>query len=115
MNSKLIILAVATAALASPAALAAGNGSATVVSWVRIAPGSDVSGQVLAALRPVGGAFGAPEAVSPDEHAASTAPGFTRTTDNRPLVLWTARPVGEGPGVPVASIKTFVRTAQRQP
>jgi len=94
---------------------AAGNGSATVVSWVRIAPGSDVSGQVFAALRPVGGAFGAPEAVSPDEHAASTAPGFTRTTDNRPLVLWTARPGGEGPGVPVGSIKTFVRTAQRQP
>ena len=30
MNSKLIILAIATAALASPAALAAGNGSATV-------------------------------------------------------------------------------------
>jgi hypothetical protein len=94
---------------------AAGNGGATVVSWVRIAAGSDVSGQVFAALRPVGGAFGAPEAVSPDEHAASTAPSFTRTPDNRPLVLWTARPGGEGPGVPLASIQTFVRTAQRQP
>jgi hypothetical protein len=94
---------------------AAGNGSATIVSWVRVAGSSDVSGQVFAALRPAGGAFGAPEAVSPDEHASSTAPGFTRTPDNRPLVLWTARPGGEGPGIPLAQIRTFVRVAQRQP
>jgi hypothetical protein len=94
---------------------AAGNGSATIVSWVRIDAGSDVSGQALAALRPVGGAFGAPEAASPDEHVSATAPGFTRTSDNRPFVLWASRPGGEGPGIPLASIQTFVRVAQRQP
>jgi hypothetical protein len=94
---------------------AAGNGSATIVSWVRIDPGSDVSGQVFAAVRPVGGAFGPPETVSPDEHASATAPAFTRTPDNRPLVLWASRPGGEGPGVPLAQIRTFVRVAQRTP
>ena len=73
------------------------------------------SGQVFAALRPVGGAFGAPEAASPDEHAGEHGAGLHPDADNRPLVLWTARPGGEGPGVPIASIKTFVRTAQRQP
>jgi hypothetical protein len=97
------------------AVAAAGNGSAVIVSWVRIDPASDGDGQVLAAVRPVGGAFGAPEAVSPSENASETAPGFTRTPDNRPLVLWAARPEGEGPGVPIGSIRTFVRVAQRQP
>jgi len=97
------------------AVAAAGNGSAVVVSWVQIDPASDGDGQVLAAVRTVGGAFGAPEAVSPSENASETAPGFTRTPDNRPFVLWAARPEGEGPGVPIGSIRTFVRFAQRIP
>jgi hypothetical protein len=97
------------------AVAAAGSGSATIVSWVRIDAPSDVSGQVLAAVRPAGGAFGAPEEVSPHEHASLTAPGFTRTPDARPFVLWASRPGGEGPGVPVGSIQTFVRVAQRAP
>jgi hypothetical protein len=97
------------------AVAAAGSGSATIVSWVRIDSPSDVSGQVLAAVRPVGGAFGAAEEVSPHEHASLTAPGFTRTPDGRPFVLWASRPGGEGPGVPLASIQTFVRVAQRVP
>jgi hypothetical protein len=97
------------------AVAAASNGSAAIVSWVRIAPGSDVSGQVLAAVRPVGGAFGAPETVSPDEHASETAPGFTAPPASHAFVLWAARPGGEGPGVPLAQIQTFVRFAQRTP
>jgi hypothetical protein len=97
------------------AVAAASNGSAAIVSWVRIAPGSDVSGQVLGAVRPVGGAFGAPETVSPDEHASETAPGFTAPPASHPFVLWAARPGGEGPGVPLAQIQTFVRFAQRTP
>ena len=97
------------------AVAAAGNGSATIVSWTAIDPGSDIDGQAVAAIRPVGGAFGAPEAASPHEHVALTAPGFTRTADAHPFVAWTARPGGEGPGVPLASIQTFVRVAQRVP
>jgi hypothetical protein len=90
----------------------AGNGSATVVSWVRLAPVSDVSGQVLAAVRPVNGAFGAVEPVAPADNASSTAATFA---GDRPLVLWAARPAGEGPGIPVSQIQTVVRAAVRTP
>jgi hypothetical protein len=97
------------------AVAAAGNGSATIVSWTAIDAPSDIDGHAVAAIRPVGGAFGAPEVVSPSENVALTAPGFTRTADGHPFVAWTSRPGGEGPGVPIASIQTFVRVAQRQP
>jgi hypothetical protein len=94
---------------------AASNGSTAIVSWVRIDAASDGDGQVLAALRPAGGAFTAPEAVSPSENASATAPGFTAAPASRPFVLWASRPGGEGPGVPIGQIRTFVRFAQRTP
>jgi hypothetical protein len=94
---------------------AAAQGGVALVSWIRIDPISDGDGQVLAALRVPFGAFGAPEEVSPHENAAATAPAFTGAPAARPLVLWSARPAGEGPGVPLAQIRTFVRVAQRQP
>jgi hypothetical protein len=97
------------------AVAAASNGSTAIVSWVRIDPASDGDGQVMAALRPAFGAFGAPEAVSPSENASATAPGFTAPPASRPFVLWASRPGGEGPGVPLAQIRTFVRFAQRTP
>ena len=79
------------------AVAAASNGSTAIVSWVRIDPASDGDGQVMAALRPALGAFGAPEAVSPSENASATAPGFTAAPAARPFVLWASRPGGEGP------------------
>jgi hypothetical protein len=97
------------------AVAAASDGSAAIVSWVRIDAPSDVDGQVLAAVRPVFGAFTAPEEVSPHENASETAPGFTAPPASRPFVLWAARPGGEGPGVPLAQIRTFARFAQRTP
>jgi hypothetical protein len=97
------------------AVAAASNGTTAIVSWVRIDATSDGDGQVLASLRPVFGAFTAPEEVSPHENASETAPGFTPPPANRPFVAWASRPGGEGPGVPLAQIKTFVRVAQRTP
>src|SRR4051794_19595687 len=97
------------------AVAAASDGSQAIVSWVRIDATSDGDGQVLAAVRPAFGAFGAPEEVSPHENASLTAPGFTRSAGNQPFVVWASRPGGEGPGVPIASIRTFVRVARRQP
>jgi hypothetical protein len=97
------------------AVAAASNGSTAIVSWVRIDPASDGDGQVMAALRPAFGAFGAPEAVSPSENASATAPGFTAAPAANPFVLWASRPGGEGPGVPIAQIRTFVRFSQRTP
>jgi hypothetical protein len=107
-------------ALSAPAeaatALAGASSAGTaIVSWVRLAPTSDTSGQVLAAVRPAGGAFAPAEVVSPPENAFVTAPGFTRAADGHPFVAWASRPGGEGPGVPLAQIQTFVRVAQRQP
>jgi hypothetical protein len=97
------------------AVAAASNGSTAIVSWVRIDPASDGGGQVIAALRPAFGAFGAPEAVSPSENASATAPDFTAGPASRPFVLWASRPGGEGPGVPIGQIRTFVRFAERTP
>jgi hypothetical protein len=95
---------------------AAANGADAVVSWVRLAPTSDSSGQVFASVRLGATAgFGPAEAVSPPENASATAPGFVPVAGGRPFVAWTSRPGGEGPGIPLAQIQTFVRFAQRQP
>jgi hypothetical protein len=94
----------------------AAEGGVALISWIRIDASSDEDGQVLAALRPAFGAFGAPEEVSPHENASETAPGFLGPpAARRPFVAWASRPGGEGPGVPLAQIQTFVRFAQRQP
>jgi len=94
----------------------AAEGGVALISWIRIDAASDGDGQVLAALRPPFGAFGAPEEVSPHENASETAPGFLGApAARRPFVAWASRPGGEGPGVPIAQIRTFVRFAQRQP
>jgi hypothetical protein len=97
------------------AVAAASSGDAAIVSWVRIDPFSDGDGQVLAAVRPAFGAFTAPEEVSPHENASETAPGFTAPPAGRPFVAWASRPGGEGPGVPIDQIRTFVRVARRAP
>jgi hypothetical protein len=97
------------------AVAAASDGAATIVSWVSIDATSDGDGQALAAVRPAFGSFTAPEEVSPHENASLTAPGFTRSPGNEPFVAWASRPGGEGPGVPIGSIRTFVRVARRVP
>jgi hypothetical protein len=107
-------------ALSAPGEAAVGLAGASsagtvILSWVRLAPTSDTSGQVLAAVRPAGGAFASSEVVSPPENATLTAPGFTRTADNHPFVAWASRPGGSGPSIPLAQVQTFVRVAQRQP
>jgi hypothetical protein len=107
-------------ALSAPGEAAAGlgaasNGDEAIASWVRLAPTSDSSGQVLAAVRLSGAGFAPAEVVSPAENALLTAPGFVPTTPGHPFVAWAARPGGEGPGVPIAQIQTLVRFSRRQP
>jgi hypothetical protein len=106
--------------LSAPGEAASGLGAGStaagaVLSWVRLAPTSDTSGQVLAAVRPSAGTFAPAEVVSPAENASLTAPGFTRAPDEHPFVAWASRPGGDGPGIPLAQVQTFVRVAQRQP
>jgi hypothetical protein len=95
----------------------ASNGSGAILSWVRLAPGSDTSGQVFASVRVGTGGFGPAEPVSPAENASLTAPGIAPAgpPGGTPFVAWASRPGGEGPGVPLAQIKTFVRVSERGP
>ena len=100
---------------AAVAVNAAGSGGNVIVSWVRPTAGSDTSGQVMAALRLAGAGFTPAEVVSPVENASLTAPGFSGSPGSVPFVAWASRPGGEGPGVPIGQIRTFVRVAQRTP
>jgi hypothetical protein len=85
------------------------DGSITV-AWVQPLAGQSSDGIVRAATRPPdGGAFGPVEDVSPPEaaHEVRLVSG--------PTALWTARPEGTGPSVPIGQIRTVVRAATRTP
>lgn len=85
------------------------DGSLTV-AWIQPLTGQDSDGVVRAATLPPGGtAFGAEESASPPEaaHMVRLLPG--------PSAVWTARPEGTGPSIPIAQIHSLVRTATRTP
>jgi hypothetical protein len=86
------------------------------VAWIQPLPGQDGDGQALAATLPAGAtAFGPIEEVSPPEAAHEVRllqpPGVL----GAPVALWTARPEGTGPSIPIGQVRTVVRAAQRQP
>jgi len=86
----------------------------TFATWVVPRSGGDSDGQGMGALLAMrAAAFFAPEAITPSENVHEIAPGFDRDT-GRPIAVWSARPQGTGPSVPVSSIRTVVRTARRQ-
>jgi hypothetical protein len=81
------------------------------VAWIQPIAGQDGDGQARAAvLAPGATAFGPAEAVSPPE-----AVHEVRLAGDGPLAAWTARPDGTGPGIPLARIRTVVRSAVRVP
>jgi hypothetical protein len=87
------------------------------VAWIQPIAGQDSDGQVRAATLPIAdpsAAFGPVEEVSPAEaaHEVSLAPD---PRAGQPVALWTARPGGTGPGIPLAQIQTVVRSAVRMP
>jgi hypothetical protein len=87
-----------------------GDGSLTV-AWVQPLSGQDSDGVIRAATLPgtQAVAFGPVEDVSPPEaaHEVRLIAGST--------ALWTARPEGTGPSIPLAQIRTVVRAATRAP
>jgi hypothetical protein len=86
------------------------------VAWIQPLPGQDSDGQALGATLPSGSTtFGPIEEVSPPEAAHEVRLLQPPGALGRPVALWTARPGGTGPAIPIAQIKTFVRSAQRQP
>ena len=79
------------------------------VAWVQPVGGQDGDGQAHAAvLAPGATAFGPVEDVSPAE-----AVHEVRLVGDEPVAVWSARPDGTGPGVPIAQIRSVVRSATR--
>jgi hypothetical protein len=88
---------------------------ALIVAWVQPLPGQDGDGIArAAALSPGATAFGPVEDVSPPE-AVHEVRLVADGRAGQPVAVWTARPFGTGPSIPIAQIKTFVRSAIRQP
>jgi hypothetical protein len=77
------------------------------VAWIQPLAGQDSDGVARAASL-TGNAFGPVEDVSPPEavHEVRLAAD---------VAVWTARPEGTGPSIPIAQIRTVVRTAIRAP
>ncbi|HWI70464.1 MAG TPA: hypothetical protein VNT55_00815, partial [Baekduia sp.] len=77
------------------------------VAWVVPLPGQDSDGVARAASL-IGDAFGPVQDVSPPE-----AVHEVRLAGD--VAVWTARPEGTGPSIPIGQIRTVVRSAQRTP
>jgi hypothetical protein len=84
-----------------------------VVAWVQPLPGGDGDGAIQAAEAVGGAPFGPVDDVSPAENAHEVR--LIRSSAARTVAVWTARPEGTGPGVPLAQIHSVVRTATRVP
>jgi hypothetical protein len=83
-----------------------------MVVWSRLDAVGEVGDQVRAALRPPGGAFGPPEDVSDLDRARIPALAFD-LTGRRWTTVWSQRIGPDQPGVPLAQITTFARSATR--
>jgi hypothetical protein len=87
------------------------------VAWVQPVDGQDGDGIARAASLDPGlpaPAFGAVEDVSPAEAVHEVALGADPRA-GQPVAVWTARPGGTGPAVPIAPIRSVVRSAARLP
>jgi len=83
-----------------------------LATMVQPTPAGNGDGIGLAALLAPGApSFGPVEAVTPAENVHELAPGADR--DGTPLAVWSARPEGTGPGIPIESIRSVVRSATR--
>jgi hypothetical protein len=99
------------------AALAFSPAGGITVAWVQPVDGQDGDGVARAAtLDPAvaAPAFGPVEAISPVEAVHEVALG-TDERGGRTVAVWTARPGGTGPAVPIAQIHTVVRSAVHIP
>lgn len=83
-----------------------------LATMVQPLPDGNSDGIGLAALLAPGApGFGPVEAVTPAENVHEVAPAADR--DGTLLAVWSARPEGTGPGIPIANIRSVVRTATR--
>lgn len=81
------------------------DGRATVV-W------STEDGRVSTTHRRAGAGFGPAESVAAPESARQPSVAYDPAS-GAPTVVWSARPGGDGPGVPLSRIQTFARASTR--
>jgi hypothetical protein len=92
--------------------VAPNNGGGIVAGWVIPNPSGDGGGIGYAAAQTPGSSgFGPREQVTPNEATFDMRLVATR---GGLRAFWTSRPGGTGPSVPVADVKTLVRTAVRE-
>jgi hypothetical protein len=87
------------------------------VAWVQPLAGQDSDGIARAASLDPGIAnagFGPVEDVSPAEAVHEVGLGADGRA-GQPVAVWTARPEGTGPSIPIAQVRTYVRSATRHP
>lgn len=94
--------------------VATGGRYETLVVWTRLDAVQEIGVQVFGAVRREGApGFLAPEAVSPpDERARVPAAAYDPST-GLPSIVWSARNGPDGPGVPIAQVRTYLRAATR--
>ena len=83
------------------------------VAWIQPVAGQDSDGVARAASL-ANGAFGPVEDVSPAEAAHEVRLAVDGRA-GQPVAVWTARPGGTGPSIPIGQIRTVVRSATRTP
>jgi hypothetical protein len=83
------------------------------VAWVVPLPGGDSDGIARAASL-TNGAFGPVEDVTPAENVHEVRLAADPRA-GQPVAVWSARPDGTGPGVPIASLRSLVRSSVRVP
>jgi hypothetical protein len=87
------------------------------IAWVQPVAGQDGDGIARAATLDPGvaaPAFGPVEDISAAEAVHEVALGVDERA-GQPVAVWIARPEGTGPAVPIAQIRTVVRSAVRLP
>jgi hypothetical protein len=89
------------------------RGDALVV-WSRLDAVGEVGTSVMAGYVPAAGSYGGEEQVSLGDRARKPAVEFD-PVNGLPTVVWSQREGPDGPGVPLANVKTFLRASTRSP
>jgi hypothetical protein len=85
-----------------------------IVVWSRLDAVGEVGTVVLAGYLAPGGGYGGEEQVSRGDRARKPAVAFDLSTGH-PTVVWSQREGPDGPGVPLANVRTFLRASTRSP
>ena len=101
-------------AVVSDLAVGGAPGEALVV-WARLDAAGELGDRVLAGYRPPDGGYAGEEPVSAGDRARRPAAAFDIPGGDTPTVVWSQREGPDGPGVPAAQVRTYLRASTRTP